>query len=396
MKLKAYILSCPDREEIRKATLESIRLSDWGGNVAIQNDTGQYPCRQKRLTENMRALLRRVISDAPDYALLLEDDIFVNFHLRSNLQNWRPLRRREIHFASLYNPGVGVFRRFQQQNYFIADPNTVYGAQAFLLSKDCAAYCSDHFDEHIGMQDIRLSRLAARLGPIHYFFPSLVQHVGSVSAWGGCFHSARDFDAYYSVANKQRTYPQISPIGWDRSASELSCQQPRVFGIGLSRTGTTSLNQALNVLGFPSTHMPGSFDQILSHKAATDTSIACQFRFLDRRFPGSRFIYTVRDKESWLQSCERFWRGARLQFTNSLFKSIHCLLYRRIDFHRNAFSRAYDEHHQTILDYFAERSNDLLTLDVCKGDGWPMLCSFLGTDVPSTPFPHRNQSHRGN
>jgi hypothetical protein len=45
------------------------------------------------------------------------------------------------------------------------------------------------------MQDIKISRLVGRLGhPIIYHAPSLVQHTGKTSVWGGTFHRAVDFD----------------------------------------------------------------------------------------------------------------------------------------------------------------------------------------------------------
>ena len=50
----------------------------------------------------------------------------------------------------------------------------------------------------------------------------------------------------------------------------------------------------------------------------------------------------------------------------------------------------YEEHNAAVVEYFAKRPPDLLVLDVTKGDGWPLLCGFLGLDVPDVPFPHEN------
>ena len=44
--------------------------------------------------------------------------------------------------------------------------------------------------------------------------------------------------------------------------------------------------------------------------------------------------------------------------------------------------------------YFNDRSDDLLVLDVCGGEGWEPLCSFLGLDPPRGPFPHLNAARR--
>ncbi len=100
----------------------------------------------------------------------------------------------------------------------------------------------------------------------------------------------------------------------------------KVFGIGLSRTGTTSLTQALHLLGYKAIHFPHDsvtraqvyhfFDselQCLSlallqeADAITDTPVCCLYKALDQAYPGSKFILTVREKHSWLRSCRSLW-----------------------------------------------------------------------------------------
>jgi hypothetical protein len=50
------------------------------------------------------------------------------------------------------------------------------------------------------MQDIKISRLAGRLKrQVLYHCPSLVQHVGKSSVWGGPFHQARDFNRHWKA-----------------------------------------------------------------------------------------------------------------------------------------------------------------------------------------------------
>ena len=41
-------------------------------------------------------------------------------------------------------------------------------------------------------------------------------------------------------------------------------------------------------------------------------------------------------------------------------------------------------------DHFAGRDN-LLVMDLERGDGWPQLCTFLRLDIPKLPFPHANK-----
>ena len=78
---------------------------------------------------------------------------------------------------------------------------------------------------------------------------------------------------------------------------------PKVLGVGLSKTGTSSLSAALTILGYRTVHYPplDRLRELLDDSdAATDTPVACSFRELDRQYPGSRFILTVRDPDSWL------------------------------------------------------------------------------------------------
>ena len=47
----------------------------------------------------------------------------------------------------------------------------------------------------------------------------------------------------------------------------------KVFGIGLSRTGTTSLSEALGILGFSAVHYPATMRDIETHDAAADLPV---------------------------------------------------------------------------------------------------------------------------
>ncbi|MBU6401529.1 MAG: hypothetical protein KGS61_14525, partial [Verrucomicrobia bacterium] len=118
-----------------------------------------------------------------------------NRHLRHNLLSWQPLRDGQLTLASLYNPYVGELAVDVPNCAVVIDAASVFGSQAFVLSRKAARYIADHWAEIEGMQDIKMSRLAGRLKrPIFYHAPSLVQHVGRRSLWGGRFHRSFDFD----------------------------------------------------------------------------------------------------------------------------------------------------------------------------------------------------------
>lgn len=183
----------------------------------------------------------------------------------------------------------------------------------------------------------------------------------------------------------------------------------KVFGLGLSKTGTSSLTEALNLLGIKSVHYPAdgrtlaqlqAGDYRLSlmdeYAGATDIPVAPFYAQLDEAFPGSKFILTVRDKDSWLRSCEVHWRlMAEWRDNYPEFRRAHefysACTYGTLEYNRARFSFAYDAHVANVRRYFAGREADLLEIDVCGGEGWENLCPFLDLPMLYTPFPHANE-----
>jgi len=195
--MKAYILSCPSRAELCAQTIRNLSLTDWDDEPEVVLDQTTYERSQHRQEQTSLQLLNRAAASGHEFVLFFEDDLDFNRHLRHNLERWFPLvtRRPATHlFASLYNPSVRPIHRSPLNAYFVADPLSVYGSQAYIMAAGTAGYIAANWPDIIGAQDIKMSRLAARLCPIYYHAPSLVQHVGVVSTWGGHFHSARDFD----------------------------------------------------------------------------------------------------------------------------------------------------------------------------------------------------------
>ena len=210
---------------------------------------------------------------------------------------------------------------------------------------------------------------------------------------------------------------------WPAQAEPFSFKQaeaPRrkVFGIGLSRTGTTSLTQALNILGYKAIHFPHddvtraelyrffavgsgrlSLALLQEANAITDTPVCCVYKALDQAYPGSQFILTVREKHAWLTSCRSFWleqvepycREKPERWLAQYLRVIHERLYGRQDYEPETFSKAYDTYTAEVKEYFRERPQDLLILDICAGEDWSQLAPFLEVPIPETPFPWENR-----
>lgn len=167
----------------------------------------------------------------------------------------------------------------------------------------------------------------------------------------------------------------------------------KVFGLGLSKTGTSSLTRALTLLDYKSAHFVKvhEFDR---YDAITDTPVPVVYQALDLQYPQAKFVLTTRDADGWVKSFQNHierqeWtsrypkmRSDALLATMQLYGTIH--------FDREKFLAGYERYHQEVKDYFAGRENDLLIMDICQGDGWEKLCPFLGIPIPDAPFPIKN------
>jgi hypothetical protein len=172
-------------------------------------------------------------------------------------------------------------------------------------------------------------------------------------------------------------------------------RRPKIFGIGLAKTGTTSLSEALRILGYSTIDFPLGLRGVEDHDAATDIPVADSFELLDRRYPGSKFVYTIRERRDWLKSSEVHWARS---IDNGLLKEIEKIklierLYGIINFDAKLFAEAYDRHEMRVVSYFSERPSDLLVIDICSGkNGWEPLCTLLGQQIPRRQFPHVNKT----
>ena len=194
--IDAWMISCAARQRLREETLRRLRATDWGDRpVHVQMDAAAFAKPEDRQTHTASLALRAFLRGGAEYLLFLEDDLAFNRHLRHNLLSWPPLGERRVTLASLYNPFLGELAVDVPNRAVVIDARTVFGSQAFLLSRQTAAYVAAHWKEVEGMQDFRMARLAGRLGrPLLFHAPSLVQHVGRRSLWGGSFHRSADFD----------------------------------------------------------------------------------------------------------------------------------------------------------------------------------------------------------
>lgn len=187
-------------------------------------------------------------------------------------------------------------------------------------------------------------------------------------------------------------------------------EKGKIFGVGLSKTGTTSLYAACDLLGYRAGtyrhmrrlglekwfHQDVRAEDLAPYQALTDLPIPVFYPQLDQAFPESRFILTVRDVDAWLVSAEKYWRmldrrdrRLRARWTGLVRYSRMARLatYGMVAFSADRFRDVYERHVREVKRYFRDRPGDLLVLDLCGGEGWEKLCPFLGRPAPAAPFP---------
>jgi hypothetical protein len=179
-------------------------------------------------------------------------------------------------------------------------------------------------------------------------------------------------------------------------------RKSKVFCIGFQKTGTSSMRDALTQLGYKvaghyGTDLP--IDELRERYVAIGLEIARDYdavqdmpwpliyRELDAAYPGSKFIYTERDADTWIVSMTKHF-GTR---ESSVRQLAYGDAYPYPAGNEAHYKQIYLDHRAQVMEYFKDRSEDFLAIDLEKGEGWPELGRFLDlADVPSGPFVHSN------
>lgn len=178
------------------------------------------------------------------------------------------------------------------------------------------------------------------------------------------------------------------------------------------KTGTTSLGQALTILG----HRTRGWDPetIMKYReSGRDCEILYEvinrydafhdgpwhdydFTKLDERFPNSKFILLERDDDAWIRSLEMH-TNKKYQNAKEIYQRDDTLD-KAVDFWDTGWADPEKfrldritwrrEKYNDIKSYFKNRPTDLLTMDI--SEGWEKLCLFLKKEVPTQKFPFAN------
>lgn len=181
--------------------------------------------------------------------------------------------------------------------------------------------------------------------------------------------------------------------------------EPRVFGVGLPKTGLTSLSTLMRTIGRENTgagkqmrrwfFVDKDYQKLLerydSGNYFCDGPTCLMYREAFYRYGrGARFILTVRnDAKTWLDSLKR----------HSLYAGVKNKM--RWMFGRfypfgfdDEFKAYYEEHNRDVVKFFADQnaSELLLVLRCDEPSGLARLSEFLGVSFPVDQFPRENVS----
>jgi len=174
----------------------------------------------------------------------------------------------------------------------------------------------------------------------------------------------------------------------------------KVFLVSLHKTGTTSLSNFLEKLGYlvtgPDLHafyayQKGDYsvvDQLLeTYDAFQDDPWYLLYEYVEEKYPNSKFIFLERNVDSWLDSVQRFYKSNR--YNNKVRKHV----YGAADTIENSdlYRTAYEKHNSSVITYF-ENNPNFLAIRIDKPNDAIRLQQFLGKPIKFQNFEHYNKT----
>jgi hypothetical protein len=203
----------------------------------------------------------------------------------------------------------------------------------------------------------------------------------------------------------------------------------KYFCVGRNKTGTTSVKAAFEDLGFivaeqdvaETLHdkyfFDGNYEPIIKYCKTGQVFQDVPFSHyelvpvLDKAYTNSKFILTVRDTpEQWYNSITKYHAkqhglNGRIptyeDIINCPYRSKGFLKRLTIDahgttaedpYHKETLLAHYQQHNQVIIDYFKDRPQDLLIINLSAPDAYQKFLEFIGVDSPYDCFPWENKT----
>jgi len=202
----------------------------------------------------------------------------------------------------------------------------------------------------------------------------------------------------------------------------------KIFCIGMNKTGTSSLRRAMIELGYTvgdqnegellfNDWVRRDFKKLYKYCRTAeffqDIPFSYPYTFIavDQHFPGSKFILTVRDNaDQWYNSLINFlsklfgdgrippsledMKSASYIYKGFAYDTIKKVMNVPDEdlFNKVILTESYNNHIETVTNYFKERKSDLLILNVGEENAYKKLCDFLNKDARVLDFPWENKT----
>lgn len=186
----------------------------------------------------------------------------------------------------------------------------------------------------------------------------------------------------------------------------------KVFVIGLNRTGTMSMETALELLNYKvkpysdqlvydvyKTQSPIELikKQSKNYDAFRDIPWCKYWKCIYEIYPNAKYILTVRDNpDKWLNSLTNHTINFVSQNRKEVLETNRLIYgYRYPAYHKNEFKKQYIEHNLKVRRFFKGKDN---FIEMCLSDdkdNWNTLCNFLHREkMIDVSFPYTNISKK--
>ena len=174
----------------------------------------------------------------------------------------------------------------------------------------------------------------------------------------------------------------------------------KVFLISLHKTGTTSLANFLEKMGYlvtgPDTHLfiqainndYMEIDRFLDrYDAFQDDPWYMIYPYLYKKFPSAKFIFLERNENKWIKSVQNFY--GENKYNNAIRR--HFYGDANTISNKDTYLKKYRLHEQQVKNYFKSRGN-FISISISNNEDAIKLQKFLGEPVRFTSFPHKNKA----
>ncbi|MEQ8910256.1 MAG: lasso peptide biosynthesis B2 protein [Vicingaceae bacterium] len=184
--------------------------------------------------------------------------------------------------------------------------------------------------------------------------------------------------------------------------------KPKIFCIGLGKTGTSSLAKALEYMGYHvgrrqqvfTQHYPDFdlikaiqsknyetiFEIIPKFDAFVDNPWPLLYQELAQQYPDAKFVLSTRKEGEWLQSVKRYFGSTRSDFRKLIYGKSSPIG------NEKQYLKRYQSHNKQVLGFFASKPERLLVLPLEAQNKWELIADFLKEETPNIVYPNINKT----